>query len=142
MAKDEFLQEFEQALTQIAVGKVKLKVLKMQARLHLQPKAIHKIGKAQVKNRIDEFIDSHPELEPEDIEFLRKGEVGTIEVAKFLTDNNYLEISPKTVARNIGTWYRPGKSDDRGHGKKRMVDTISVIERHLIYGDSEKKQHG
>jgi hypothetical protein len=150
MTKDEFLKRFEQALSAKYQAQIQLQLLHLEAKLaaaspnfthNLNPDNLNNLNKSPAKSSIHNFISEHSELlEPQDIQFLQKGEARTQEVSKFLTENDYFEISPRTVARKIGTWYRPGKSDDQGHGKIRMVDTRSVIERHLIYGNTEEEQ--
>jgi hypothetical protein len=127
MTKAEILKELEMELAEMKRREARIDFLKLLLKHSSDDEGATRPSKLQ------KFIADHPDLEPHDIEFLRKGEVTTLEVSKFLTDNSYCEISPRTVARRIGSWYRPGKSDDHGHGKKRMVETLSVIERHLTY---------
>jgi hypothetical protein len=137
MTKDDFLSNYEMALTELAIAKVKVKLLKIKLKFQIdgpitrtnsRKKPSKKEQSKNFRNPVEEFIESHPDLEPEDIEFLRSGECTVADVAKYLNDNSIIEIHRDTIGRKIGSWYRPGPNDSPG---KRTIDPISVIERHF-----------
>ena len=132
MTKDVIFSSYESALKELADAKIKVKLIKAKLKmLQLKETIPETSGKKQlnnVRNRVEDYIASHPDLEPEDIDFLRSGEATVATVAKYLNDNSIVEIHRDTVGRKIGTWYQPGPNDSPG---KRTIDPISVIERHF-----------
>ncbi len=142
MSKDELLAQYAaelQVRTAASQARVaaeqdeiasngRLKLLEMQVRLLFGDDApIASLTKQKSKRRTKQqrFIDEHRGLlELSDIEFLSVPERDTRAVAEHLVIHRN-EVSKRLRAGH----YSPGPHDSRG---KRMVDTISVIEREVI----------
>jgi hypothetical protein len=153
MTKDEIFKELESAIIakkdaekQIAIAKLKLKFIRESSSTAIREKAGSIVQpnvkettlpqKTKKQSAVELFIVSHPDLEPEDIEFLRLVEATTQQVADYLTENQIHETTAATVGRHVGKRYQPGPSDSNW---KHMVDTVSVIRYHLYRNNGPTK---